>query len=46
MIALPELLIVLGVIALMIGYVAFLRHLLAHMDDGDPDATKITATGR
>lgn len=32
MITLPELIIVLGVFALMGGYIAFLRYLLAHAD--------------
>jgi hypothetical protein len=32
MIELPELLVVLGVFALMGGYVAFIRYLLAHAD--------------
>ncbi|NOS71321.1 MAG: hypothetical protein HOP33_15480 [Verrucomicrobia bacterium] len=34
MIALPELLVVLGVIVMMIGYVFVMRHLLRHADDG------------
>ncbi len=38
MIALPELLVVLGVIAMMIGYVAFLRYLLAHADGNGHDS--------
>ena len=40
MIALPELAVVLGVIALMIGYVFVLHHMLRHADDENPAATK------
>lgn len=40
MIALPELAVVLGVIALMIGYVFVLRYMLRHADDENPASTK------
>ena len=40
MIELPELLIVLGVFALMGGYIACIRYMLAHADDKpDTDST-------
>lgn len=40
MIALPELAVVLGVIALMVGYVFVLRYMLSHAEDEYPDSTK------
>jgi uncharacterized membrane protein len=43
MIALPELLIVLGIFAMMGGYVALIHHMLSHADrtpDSHPNRTK------
>jgi hypothetical protein len=43
MIALPELLVVLGVFALMGGYIAFIRYLLDHADGkSDSDSTSVS----
>jgi len=43
MIALPELLVVLAVFALMGGYIAFIRYLLAHADGkSDSDSASVS----
>jgi hypothetical protein len=43
MIELPELLIVIGIFAMMGGYIAFIRHMLAHADG---DAKNDSASSR